>query len=151
MEPDTHVPMEELELFRRFVSIADWAWNTVQDWAPLARDTVGEQLVRACDAVGANLVEGDGRYSDADALHFFVIARASARETRYWVQRAMVRGLVEHADGVRIISELVAAAQLLNRLITYRRKRGKPDRVKDHAAIIYDADPFAQRFDENEQ
>jgi four helix bundle protein len=150
MSGNAHVPIEEMELFRRFVAISDWAWETVQRWSPFARDTLGKQLVRACDSIGANLVEGDGRYRDADALHFLIIARASARETRYWVQRAMIRGLLEHSDGASQLAELISAAQLLNRLITYRRQRGKTDRVQDHSTVEYDADPFIPHTDELE-
>src|SRR5205085_4133077 len=94
-----HTPMEELEVFRRFVEIADWAWRTASRWSPLAVDTVGKQLIRASDRVGATLVEGDGRYSDADAVHFFVMARASARETRYWIRRAITRNLIGDDEG----------------------------------------------------
>src|SRR5207247_11395603 len=104
-------------LFRRYVTVADWAWETVSSWSSLAQDTVGKQLIRAVDSVGANLVEGDGRYSDADAVHFFVIARASAREARYWLERAVVRRLIptEAADGQ--LAVLTSATQLLHRLI----------------------------------
>jgi four helix bundle protein len=82
VEQKAHLPIEEMEVFRRYLEIADWVWNLVGEWPPLALDTVGKQILRAVDSVGANLVEGDGRHSQADALHFFVIARASARETR---------------------------------------------------------------------
>jgi len=82
MEERKHVPVERMEFFGRYVAVSNWVWSVVGDWSIFARDTVGKQLVRACDSVGANLVEGDGRYSNMDALHFFVIARASAREAR---------------------------------------------------------------------
>src|SRR5690242_7751353 len=89
-----HQPIEELDVFLLFEQIADWSWEAVQSWKPFPRDTVGKQLVRAADSINANLVEGDGRYGTADAIHFFVIARGSARETRLWVRRAKKRSLV---------------------------------------------------------
>ena len=138
-----HLPMEKIEFFLRFVGIADWAWKCVQDWSPLARDTVGKQLIRAADSVGANLVEGDGRFADADGLHFFVIARASARETRYWIQRAVERQLITEEEGAAQIAAITAATQLLNRLITYRRERKKlPTQTKEE-----NADYTAQKDD----
>src|SRR5438105_2918038 len=99
MEQKEHVPIEQMEFFRIYVAVADWTWAAVGHWSPFARDTVGKQLVRAIDSVGANLVEGDGRYSDAEAVHFFYIARASARESKYWFQRAVTRGLIAADEG----------------------------------------------------
>ena len=125
METGRHIPIEEMEMFRRYVAVADWAWDQIGKWPLLAQETVGKQLVRACDSVGANLVEGDGRMSCADGLHFLVIARASAREGRYWLQRAIARRLLDQGEGQAKIAELTGATQLLNRLIAYRRERGK--------------------------
>jgi four helix bundle protein len=127
-----HTPIEDMELFRRYVAVADWAWGQVTRWPSLARDTVGKQLVRALDSVGANLVEGDGRFSGPDSIHFFVIARASARESRYWLQRAIVRNLIDEAVGSDKTGELASATQLLNRLIAYRRKASTSLLVREH-------------------
>ena len=127
-----HIPIEKIEFFPRFVSVADWVWRCVGNWEPLARDTVGKQLIRAADSVGANLGEGDGRYTDADSLRFFVMARASARETRYWLQRAMQRNLISLEQGDAQIAVLTSATQLLNRLIPYRRDRKRlPTQIKE--------------------
>ena len=121
MNSREHVPMERMEFFCRFVAIANWAWGVVSEWKPLARDTMGKQLIRACDSVGANLVERDGRYSDPDAVHFFVIARASAREARYWLERAADRNLLKRETAAQQIQELTSATRALNQLITFRR------------------------------
>ena len=129
METPRHVPIEETEVFRRYVTIADWAWRTVQRWPPFAKDTLGKQLVRAIDGVGATLVEGDGRHGDKEALYFFRVARGSARETRYWLLRATERGLIPADEGEARIAELTSATQLLNRLIAYRRRSLENDRV----------------------
>jgi four helix bundle protein len=135
--------MEQMGLFRRYVEIADWAWRAVANWTPFARDTLGKQLVRAAYGVGANLVEGDGRRTDRDALHFFVIARASARETRYWLERAATRNLIKKDEADAQIQALVTATQLLNRLIAHRRRPFTSDRISEDLAF-YDADdPFA--------
>jgi four helix bundle protein len=95
--------------------------------------------------VGANLVEGDGRHGTADALHFFIIARASAREARYWLKRAIVRKLLHADDGHAKIGALISATQLLNRLIAYRRGRMNAGRVHESHATYETTtdDPFA--------
>ncbi len=146
MESDTHVPMEETPVFVSFVVVADQIWDLVARWKPLAVDTVGKQLIRAVDSIGANLVEGDGRYSDADALHFFVIARASAREARYWIQRAAVRSLLPQPEAERLIQALAGATRQLNGLIRYRR-HNKNRNIARETAEPYASqpnDPFTE-------
>jgi four helix bundle protein len=127
-----------MECFKGFVELADWAWDRVAGWKPLAQDTLGKQLIRAADSVGANMVEGAGRHSDPDAIRFFVIARASARETRYWLERAARRRLLTQDEAALQIEKLDNAARLLNLLIRYRRGRPADDRVSDGFAS-YDA------------
>ena len=47
------------------------------EWVPLARDTVGKQLIRAADSIGANLAEGVGTR---------IISRQSpVRSSRAWI------------------------------------------------------------------
>lgn len=93
----------------------------VQHWRPFERDTVGKQLLSAIDSVNANLVEGDGRYTPADVLHFTVIARASAREAGLWLNRAIERGLVDQKGGQECLESITKATKQLNLLINYRR------------------------------
>lgn len=131
MKSQEHVPIERMEFFQRYVEVADWVWDVFSDWSPLAAETVGKQLIRAADSIGANLVEGDGRYHDADALHFFIIARASARETRYWLQRAMKRKLLSAEEGQAKIEALSSVTQMLNALIRYRRKHARNGSVHE--------------------
>lgn len=112
-----------MEVFRLFESVSDWSWGQVQTWSPFAQNSIGLQLVRSADSVGANLVEGDGRYTDADSNKFFIIARGSARETRLWIRRASSRGLVSLDEAEAQIRTINHAACLLNRLITAKRKQ----------------------------
>jgi len=131
MEVAKHQRLEELDLFRRYTAVARWAWISVAAWSSFARDTTGKQLVRAAGSIGANLVEGDARHRRADGLHFFVIARASARETECWVRLAIERELIRPADGEEQITELIAATRMLNALINYRRTHESPGVVKE--------------------
>lgn len=113
--------MEELKVFACFEKVADRVWEQVTGWRMLAQDTIGKQVIRSADSVGANLVEGDGRFGKADALHFFIIARGSARETSLWVKRAAKRKLITLQDEAELLQLLTEGLQMLNNLITYRR------------------------------
>lgn len=135
--------MEEMELFRLFDEVSEWCWKAVISWPLFAQRTIGEQLVRAADSVAANLIEGDGRFGVGDALRFFYIARASARETRMWLRKATLRGLVGEAVTNIQIEKLTKATRLLNVLIRYRKERGNFDSVRESIAA-YDADFFTE-------
>ena len=45
---------ENLEIYKLAEQLADEVWEIVLKWNVLARDTIGKQLVRAADSVGAN-------------------------------------------------------------------------------------------------
>ena len=115
-----HLPIEETPVFEEFASVADDVWHDVREWDSFAQDTVGKQLVRATDSIGANLVEGDGRFGGKESVQFFRIARGSARESRYWLNRAVSRGLMNTGQSEQLLSRLTSATRQLNGLITYR-------------------------------
>jgi hypothetical protein len=52
---------ENLEVYKLSERLADQIWKVVIHWDILAKDTLGKQLVRAADSVGANIAEGSGR------------------------------------------------------------------------------------------
>jgi four helix bundle protein len=114
--------VEEMEAFRRIEALCDAIWAEVVGWSDLARDTVGEQLVRAADSIGANLVEGDGRYHYREKLNFTYIARGSAKETTYWIRRVRARNLLSSGRATAFLEELDRASRWINMLISQRRK-----------------------------
>ena len=54
--------LEEIEVYVLAEEIADKWWGIVSRWPPFAKDTVGKQLIRAVDSMGANIAESYGRY-----------------------------------------------------------------------------------------
>jgi four helix bundle protein len=54
---------ENLRIYQLAENLADQVWNSVMVWDSFAKDTVGKQLVRAADSIGANIAEGSGRGS----------------------------------------------------------------------------------------
>jgi four helix bundle protein len=80
----------------------------------VARDTVGKQLIRAADSIGANIAEGTGRGTFVDNRRFVRIARGSLNETQHWLRRAYKRQLLNERDVGALTSIVDELAPKLN-------------------------------------
>lgn len=85
---------EKLRVYELAEKIADNLYAVVLKWDSFAKETVGRQLVRAADSIGANIAEGLGRGSTTDHARFVKIARGSLYEVRHWLRRAHNRKLL---------------------------------------------------------
>src|SRR6478672_11228648 len=97
---------ENLQVYKLSEKLADQLWKIVNRWDFFARDTVGRQLVRAGDSIGANIAEGSGRGMDPEMRRFIRVARGSLYETRHWLRRAYKRRLLT-AKQVEILTPLI--------------------------------------------
>jgi four helix bundle protein len=50
-----HQSFEQLRVYQAAEKLADEVWDIVVGWNYFAKDTVGKQLVRAADSIGANI------------------------------------------------------------------------------------------------
>jgi four helix bundle protein len=122
---------EDLEVYQLSEKLADAIWSMVLDWDPFARDTVGRQLVRAADSVGANIAEGSGRGTYKDNKHYARIGRGSFKETRHFLRRAYRRGLMSEEQSNHLSPLIDELGPRLNAYIRsigihYKRPR-KPE------------------------
>ena len=116
---------EKLEVYQLSERLADAIWNIVMDWPAFAKDTVGKQIVRSADSIGANISEGVGRGSHADNKRFVRTARGSLNETQHWLRRAYKRKLLAKTQ-VEALKPLVD--ELAPRLNAYLNSIGRfPD------------------------
>jgi len=99
-------PFENLRVYQLAEEIADTIWVIVKAWDILAKDTVGKQIIRCADSIGANIAEGSGRGSYLDNKRFVRIARGSLCETRHWLRRAYRRKLLNESQ-IQILRSLL--------------------------------------------
>lgn len=116
---------EKLEIYQLAERLSDEIWKLVQAWSAFDKFSLGSQIVRSADSIGANIAEGIGRGSYQDNRRFARIARGSLNETQHWLRRAFHRKLL-NKDQVNIIKPLVD--ELAPRLNAYIKSIGpQPD------------------------
>lgn len=118
---------ENLEIYQLSEKISDEIWKIVLNWNKLAQDTIGKQIIRSTDSIGANTAEGSGRGSTVDNRRFLRIARGSLYETRHWLRRAHKRNLLS-AEQTEILSSIVK--ELTPKLNSYRTQRRRNNKKK---------------------
>ena len=101
---------QDLNVYRLSEKLSEEIWHIVSEWQSLAKDTVGRQIIRSVDSIGANIAEGVGRGSFNDNKRFVKIARGSLYETQHWLRRAYCRQLLtpEQLDKLKIIIDELA-------------------------------------------
>ena len=101
---------ESLRVYQLSENLADQIWPIVLKWNIFSRATVGKQLVKAADSIGANIAEGTGRGTFVDNRRFVRIARGSLNETQHWLRRAYKRRLLsdKEVDTIKPIMDELA-------------------------------------------
>ncbi len=108
---------KRLEAYTQSTRLADDIRMAALGWSSFDRWSVGIQVVRATDSIGANIAEAFGRHGHPDQRRFLYFARGSAYEAEHWINRAVARGLLEPAFQPRIVD----VVRMLNGLIRKHR------------------------------
>ena len=93
---------ENLRVYNLAEELSDFIWEIVSHWNSFDRDTLGRQIVKSTDSIGANIAEGVGRYGTQDNRRFVYFARGSLYETKHWLRRAFKRSLLTQSEIDRI-------------------------------------------------
>ncbi len=87
---------ENLRVYQLSEILADSIWEISSKWNSFDRDTIGKQIVRSADSIGANIAEGCGRYGTQDNKRFGYFARGSLNENKTLaptsVQKKVING-----------------------------------------------------------
>lgn len=114
---------EDLRVLHLAEDLADAIWKDVIRWNAFARDTFGGQMVRAADSVGANIAESYGRFHFGEKLQFLYYARGSIFETKYWLNRAASRSIINTEQVQAYASQLTSLARQLNAFASHVRRQ----------------------------
>ena len=115
--------LEELDLLREAEGIADAVWEMVKAWQSFERQTLGSQLVRSADSIGANIAESYGRYHFGDKIQFLYYARGSLFETKYWLRRCVQRTLIVQDQFTNDAQRLEDLARGINAFVKDLRRQ----------------------------
>lgn len=137
---------EDLRLLKEVETVADDVWKMVSRWPIFERDTVGKQLVRAVDSIGANIAEAFGRYHYGEKLQFLYYARGSIFESKYWLNRVIARQLSDPKAIQPFTTQLTEIAKQLNRLADSTKKQRSP--ATTNASTIREPSPTYQLQDD---
>jgi four helix bundle protein len=105
---------EDLRVLKSAEEIADSIWKRVVQWDEFAKDVVGKQIARSADSIGANIAESFGRFNFGEKLQFLYYSRGSLFETKYWLNRTQVRGLMTSDEVRGYVDGLTSLARQLN-------------------------------------
>ena len=114
---------EKLQVYQLSEKLADNVWNVVITWDTFAKDSVGKQIVRAADSIGANISEGSGRGSAQDNRRFVRMARGSLYETIHWLRRSYMRRLLTQPEVTKLRLLVEELAPKLNAFLRAVDKR----------------------------
>lgn len=113
---------EKLEVYQLSETVADHVWGLVHEWPQFAKSSIGNQLVRSADSIGANIAEGVGQKTTGANKYHVRIARGSLYETKHWLRRAYRRDLLSD-DQVDALKPLLD--ELAPRLNAYLNSIGR--------------------------
>ena len=127
---------EKLDVYRLAEELADTIWRSVRNWKNFERDTIGKQIVRSADSIGANIAEGYGRGSGKDRVRFWEYALGSAREARGWYFQA--RHIISGEVALHRMRLLTQITRLLLSAIPDQRQRRLAEPPKDYQVVPAD-------------
>ena len=116
-------PIEERRLYQRAEVLGDRVWEAVIGWNWFLKQTVGGQLTRAADSIGANIAEAGGRFHPNNVKKFLYYSRGSLRETVYWLRRCRTRGLIPETECQALCEESEQLSREINQAISFQKQR----------------------------
>ena len=118
-----YLQLNALNAYKTAFNLSNFVWDVVIKWDYFAKNTVGEQFVKAMDSISANIAEGFGRYSKKDKIKFYRYSNGSLKECFDWNQKSKKRKLLSDKEYDYIFEELQKLPKELNQLIQFTNQK----------------------------
>jgi four helix bundle protein len=92
------------------------------DQKPGVGRTLGNQLLRSCTSIGANIEEAKAAQSRADFITKCTIAQKETREAHYWLRLLIATEIVPTARIADLLAETEQIARILASIVVATRK-----------------------------
>lgn len=117
--------LEKLEVYELAEQFSDSIWEIVMGWEQFRKDTIGKQIVRSADSIGANIAEGYGRFYYKESKQFYFYSRGSVQETKSWIGKCKTRKLIGEDKCVELLGMAEVILIKLNAFIKFVSKSSK--------------------------
>jgi four helix bundle protein len=138
--------LEDLRILKAAEEIADSVWKKIVEWDEFAKDVVGKQMARAIDSIGANIAESYGRFNYGEKLQFLYYSRGSLFETKYWLNRALVRELMQSEEVKAYTARLSDVARQLNTFASSLKSQRKDSKIQSKSVHEQRAEYLVETF-----
>ena len=118
-----YLQLNDINAYKTAFNLSNFVWDVVIKWDYFAKNTVGEQFVKAMDSISANIAEGFGRYSKKDKIKFYRYSNGSLKECFDWNQKSKKRKLLSDKEYDYIFGELQKLPKGLNQLIQFTNQK----------------------------
>ena len=113
----SYISLENLEAYKKSRQLSKEIWIIYERLNWQLKKTIGDQLIRSVDSVGANIAEGYGRYHYLDKIKFYYFSRGSLLETKHWIDLLFERNIIKKERYLLLINIYEQISKLLNGLI----------------------------------
>jgi four helix bundle protein len=110
---------EELEVFQMAHALVRRVYAASAGFPVAERFALQSQVRRAATSVPTNIVEGAGRYSRADFIHFLTIAAGSAAEAQYLCRLSAELGFMQPELSTQLFHDYDRVRRALSGLIRH--------------------------------
>jgi four helix bundle protein len=125
MQSKKYLQLNDVTAYKNAFHLSNFVWSVVIHWDSFSKDTIGKQFVRAVDSISANIAEGFGRYGIKDKIKFYLYARASAKESLDWNEKAKIRQLIDDEAYQKIFKVLNELNPQINAQINITKQKLK--------------------------
>ncbi len=118
----------KLEIYKISLKLSDSVWKIYKNLPNNLKYSIGDQVLRSVDSIGANIAEGYGRYHYKDSVKFYYNARGSLWESKHWFYLLHKRELIDKNIFENMINDINTLGKKLNNFITTIRSKNADSR-----------------------